>query len=230
MNRVWIYLGIGAAATAALIFWLSGERPGSLDDRDSQIGLVHSLLLLVLVGSALLVRRHLPSGMEVLRNGIIWIVIGLVLVLGYSYRDSFSRSWNRVVAELMPGHAVRTGDGEVLIRAQGKHFVVDAMVDGTQIPLLLDTGATDVTLSRRDARRIGIDVGRLNFSQVTRTANGLGRAAPIRLREIRIGDIIVRDVQASVNDAPLGVSLLGNSFLEKLSHYSVNGSLLTLRQ
>ena len=54
--------------------------------------------------------------------------------------------------------------------------------------------------------------------------------APITLPQIRIGPIEVRDVPASVNGVPLNASLLGMSFLERLSGYRVENGTLTLRQ
>ena len=84
MKRVWIYSFIGIGLTALLIYLLSGLNPQSLEDRDTQIGLVHSLLLLALVGSAVLVRGKLPKLWEMIRAGTIWVLVGLILILGYS--------------------------------------------------------------------------------------------------------------------------------------------------
>jgi aspartyl protease family protein len=87
-----------------------------------------------------------------------------------------------------------------------------------------------VVLTNRDARKLGFDLEKLAYTQRTETANGVGMGAPVMLREIRIGPIVVNGVRAMVNQAPMSNSLLGISFLERLSGYSVEDGTLTLRQ
>jgi aspartyl protease family protein len=231
MNRVWLLVGIGVALFAALLFWLSDLRPQALDSRDSQISMVHGLLLLVLVGSAFLVRWRVQSLGQWGRYALVWIGIALVLVVGYSYRADIERVWSRSLAGLMPGHPVEVTPGTVIVTAgEDRHFWLDATVDGASLHFLVDTGATNVVLNRQDARRIGLAVDSLSFTQRTETANGIGFGAPIRLREIRVGPIVVRDVRALVNKAPMSSSLLGIEFLERLSGYSVKDGTLTLQR
>ena len=125
--------------------------------------------------------------------------------------------------------AAATFDNEVAIRKDGNgHFLLKAYVNGKEIRFLVDTGASEVILSERDAARAGLNLRNLNYSRRYRTANGLVSAAPVTLRDIRIGQLRVRDVDASVNSAPMGVSLLGMSFLERLTGYSVRSDRLVL--
>lgn len=108
------------------------------------------------------------------------------------------------------------------------HFLVDAEVNGTTITFLVDTGASSVVLSPQDARRVGLGPERLRFTERFGTANGTVRAAPVELREIRIGQLAQRYVPASVNEAPMGISLLGMTFLSRLESWSVEGGRLAL--
>lgn len=230
MKRVWLLVGVGVALFAALLFWLNDQRPQALDSRDSQIGIVHGLLLLVLVGSAVLVRWRSQSLGQWGRYALVWIAIALVLVVGYSYRSQINSVWSRSLALVMPGHPVQLTPGTVIVGAgEDRHFRVDATVDGAAMQFLVDTGATSVVLNRQDARRIGFTNDTLSFTRRTETANGIGLGAPIRLREIQVGSIVVRDVRALVNKAPMSSSLLGINFLERLSSYSVKDGLLTLK-
>ena len=87
-----------------------------------------------------------------------------------------------------------------------------------------------VTLNRRDATRIGFDIDRISFSQSIQTANGIGRGATIRLRSIKIGPIVVKNLKALVNQAPMSTSLLGINYLENLSAYTVKRDTLILTQ
>jgi aspartyl protease family protein len=118
---------------------------------------------------------------------------------------------------------------ELVYRADSRgHFYLDAEVNGTPVHFLVDTGATLVSLSPQDARAIGLAPDELNFSAVMSTANGTARAAPLRLRSLRLGQLEVEDVPAVVMERPMGVSLLGLSFLNRLDGYSIRDGRLTL--
>jgi aspartyl protease family protein len=117
----------------------------------------------------------------------------------------------------------------LVVRAgHGGHFWVEAEIDGATLPFVVDTGATSVTLSRDAAALIGLRLGERDYTEPHRTANGIVRTAPVQLREVRIGALSVRDVDASVNPHLAGVSLLGMSFLKRLDGYEVRGDRLML--
>jgi aspartyl protease family protein len=103
------------------------------------------------------------------------------------------------------------------------------MVNGAPITFLVDTGASSSVLTMADAERLGFRPESLRFTQRFGTANGEVRGAPVVLREIRIGQFSLYDVPASVNEAPLSVSLLGMSFLRRLNGYGVEDGRLVLR-
>lgn len=109
------------------------------------------------------------------------------------------------------------------------HFLIEAQVDGRPITFLVDTGASDIVLTLDDARRLGLEPRTLEYTQRYATANGEVRGAPVVLRELRIGQFRLFDVDASVNEAPLGISLLGMDFLEQLDSYEVERGRLVLR-
>jgi aspartyl protease family protein len=231
MMRVWLIVGIGIAALAALVFWLAGERPDVLAIDDNQMRLTYLLLLLVLVGSGLIVRWRDRPKLKWLQHGLIWAALGLVLIVGYSYRTDVRGLWTRTLAEVMPGRAMEIAAGTAIVRAgSDRHFRIDAKVDGTPIRFLLDTGASMVVLNRRDASKIGFNLDKLAFTQRTQTANGVGMGAPVRLREIRIGPIVTKNIRAMINKTPMSTSLLGVNFLDRLSGYSVKDGTLTLTQ
>ena len=112
------------------------------------------------------------------------------------------------------------------------HFMVDVGINGIAVRFLVDTGATRVMLTEEDARRVGLPVDALDYSDRYETANGPIHAAPITLRDMRIDGFEVAEVDATVTQGPLGVSLLGMSFLNRLSGYEVGpqGLVLKLRE
>ena len=90
---------------------------------------------------------------------------------------------------------------------------------------MLDTGASFVTLTPRDAERAGVDTGALDFATPIRTANGEIRAAEITLETLQVGPIERHQIAALV--APpnsLDQSLLGLSFLNTLKGYSITAA------
>ena len=121
-------------------------------------------------------------------------------------------------------------DLEYVIEAgAGGHFVIEAVVNGAPVTFLVDTGATNIVLTMADAERLGFRPETLRFTQRFASANGEVRGAPVVLRELRIGQFSLFDMPASVNEAPLRVSLLGMSFLKRLNGYGVDDGRLILR-
>jgi aspartyl protease family protein len=204
-----------------------------------------TLEIVILAGGLLLVAIYivvLLSGernqlLQAVRYLLIWAAIGLALVAGYSYREELSEVASRVAGELWPAGRLisvsTTENGEKAVRVRRRsddHFVVRATVNGQAMTLLVDTGASTVVLRPADAQRAGIDTGDLNYTVAVHTANGTTYAAPIHLRAIAIGPLIVRDVNALV--APPGSlkeNLLGMSFLRRLRSYEFSKDFLTLR-
>jgi aspartyl protease family protein len=115
----------------------------------------------------------------------------------------------------------------VIRAAEGGHFAVEARIDGRPIAFLVDTGASQVTLRASDAARLGLRPAPRDFSVKVVTANGEGRAAPVQLSMVEVGDITVRDVSALVApDEALGVNLLGMSFLSRVRWSHERGRLV----
>ncbi len=107
------------------------------------------------------------------------------------------------------------------------HVVVDAVVNGAAMRMLVDTGASFVTLTPADARAAGIGPGELVFDRRASTANGVVRMAIVTLREVRLGQLALGDVRAAVIEH-LNVSLLGMSFLDRLQSYQMREGKLTI--
>lgn len=166
---------------------------------------------------------------QALKYALIWLGIFSFVFLGYAYQDLLLQGWSQVKGELMPYSAIEHKDGSVsFTRAEDGHFHIEALVEGKPVRFMVDTGATRTILTLDDAQRLGIDQNNLTYNQLTETANGKVFDAAIRVSEMKVGPIIIRNIRASVSRNMEGYSLLGMSFLEKLKGYKVEGNRLTL--
>jgi aspartyl protease family protein len=103
---------------------------------------------------------------------------------------------------------------------------------GQSIPVLVDTGASAVSLPFEVAQRLGFKLNDADFRASASTANGSTKVAPVTLDEVRVGDIVVRNVRAVVAKpgALAGSSLLGMSFLSQLTKVeTAHGTLRLVR-
>ena len=139
--------------------------------------------------------------------------------------------WQRITASLNPGQPVSFADNRVQI-ARGKtgDFIVKASVNNQDIDFLFDTGANAVVLTYDDAIRSGFTPERLTFSVRVDTANGQTTAAPIRIGKIQIGSIVRENIRGLIaNKQDLKSSLLGMTFMNELSGFSVSGDTLVFK-
>ena len=114
-----------------------------------------------------------------------------------------------------PASASSAQSATLTANAQG-HFMAEGQINGGSIRFLLDTGATQVALSSADANRLGIDY-RKGQPGLMGTANGTAMAYKVTLNTVRVGDIVVNNVEAAVlegNQIPF--ALLGMSFLNRM--------------
>lgn len=110
------------------------------------------------------------------------------------------------------------------------HYIVHPSVENYRIKMMVDTGASIVALTAADARALGIKSDTGSRKIMLNTANGAVTGFRTVLREIRLGDIVVRNVDAVVlPERALSMSLLGNSFLGKLQGYEVQTGRMVLR-
>jgi aspartyl protease family protein len=125
---------------------------------------------------------------------------------------------------------VQTADHELVIPqdAEGSYVVI-GKVNGERVRFVVDTGATDTVLSPADARRLGVPIERLAYRAESETANGVGYGAPYRAQRLEVGAIALTDFPMTVNRAPMSVSLLGLSFLNRLEAYEFRGRKLILK-
>lgn len=228
MNTRIIALIVGAIGVGGLIIYLVDRFPGALDTDADQASLVRALVILLMVASFVVLSPRLNLK-GALRNIVIWLGIGALILTVYTLREDFQQLGERITGEVMPFQASENTNGDLILkRGQDGHFHMEVAVNGEPIRFLVDTGASIVTLSEDDARRAGYDPGSLDYTLQFSTANGTAWGAPIRIDQMKAGPLVARDVRAAVGGAGMSKSLLGMSFLNQLNGFSVAGDTLIL--
>ena len=129
-------------------------------------------------------------------------------------------------AQVNLGGRMSDGGGRqiVLSAESGGHFFSSGNINGKTVRFLVDTGATNVSMSQDDADRIGLDY-KNGQRGMSRTANGVVPVYRTTLTSVRVGDVVVYNVDATIVPGQIGHVLLGNSFLTRFQMRRENDKL-----
>lgn len=184
--------------------------------------LFYLILLLAAVGGWFFAEGRQAWG-KTLRQAAAWVLIfiGAIAVVGL---------WSDIRGDIVPRQAVvAKGIIEVPQNFDG-HYYLTLELNGEPVDFLVDTGATDIVLTRNDAERVGIDTRDLAFNGRANTANGSVAIARARINEISLGPIIDRGVPVSVNGGEMEGSLLGMSYLQRFDRLEFSDGTLILER
>ena len=180
-------------------------------DGDSIARLAYLSLLGVAV-VAWFISQNRQTLNKTLQQAMAWvfIFIGVIAVVGL---------WEDIRSTVSPVPQLTvTGETIEVPRSADGHYYLPVEVDGQTITFLVDTGASQIVLSSRDAERIGVDLNQLNYFGRALTANGEVRTAPVRLETVTLGPITDQNISAWVNEGELHQSLLGMDYLHMFSN------------
>ncbi len=226
-SLLWILLAILTVALFVLALRHEGAI-ASLRQYDFSSGTTKAVALVIVGAMALALFRQRLS--RVLESALIWLIIVLLLAVGYTYRFELREVADRVLAELIPGHAASRGRTVEIVRGSGGSFSVATHINGARVSMMLDTGASAVVLTQEAAKSAGLPLEVLNYTVSIDTANGRTRAAPVTLDRISVGGITERAVPALIaQPGQLRSNLLGMTFLNRLESWEVRGDKLLLR-
>jgi aspartyl protease family protein len=227
-SLLWIVLiGLSVAVLALVLRHDAGSIAGLRNEDFAS--LTWNVVILVVLGAAVLVmfRGRLT---QALQAALFWIAIVLLIALAYTYRFELRQVADRVLAELVPGYAASRGQTVEIARGRAGEFSVRARVNGAQIPMVLDTGASAVVLTQEAAKAAGLPLEVLSYTVNVETANGRTRAASVTLDRIAVGGIVELSVPALIaQPGQLRTNLLGMSFLNRLQGWEVRGDKLVMR-
>jgi aspartyl protease family protein len=162
-------------------------------------------LMIVFIGGYLVVEFRSRMG-QAARGFAAWGLIFVAMTAGYAL-------WNDLEGKITPFQS--TGDaGQIAIpRAQDGHYYLVLEIAGKPLEFMVDTGASNVVLSQRDARSLGLDPTSLNYLGSAQTANGRVRTARVTLDDVVLGSVRDANLTAYVNDGEMDISLLGMDYL-----------------
>lgn len=155
---------------------------------------------------------------------VVWglIFMGVIAVFGL---------WGDLRNTVSPGSYSVQGEGRIeLSRFGDGHYYLTANVNGAEVDFVVDTGATMIVLTEKDAARAGFDPTSLAYVGRALTANGEVRTAPVWLDRVSVAGIEDRGIGALVNEGELEQSLLGMNYLDRFSSVEIsNGRMILTR-
>ena len=187
----------------------------------------HLYLLIALVAIAVAIVLRVRLLRTILNIAVTAGLIGLLIVVVIQ-RGRFDPYFSRIVSALHLGGQEVVGK-EVRIRmAPDGHFWARVRIAGVERRMLIDSGATLTALSSGTAAAAGLQTNTRLFPVVLNTANGSITARTATLPELRLGDIIARDLPVVVSPAFGDTDVLGMNFLSMLKSWRVEGRELVL--
>jgi len=224
-----VTLGIVIILVFAATWVLSSPNAANLYQQ-LDLHLIPPLALLLILG-AMVVYTWSGRPSQMAKSLLIWAGVSACLAMGFIYREDLKTVASGFDSEWTASATETIGDGVVSLRAaENGHFFASAMVNGTHVDFLVDTGATIVALTEFDALRLGFNRDELIYDRPLSTANGQTLAAGVMLDQITIGDIEITNVRGAVLEDGLEVSLLGMTFLNQLGSFTVDQDRMIMRQ
>jgi aspartyl protease family protein len=183
--------------------------------------LIYLIVLLVMVAGWFFMQTR--EGLNrTLQHAAVWamIFIGGAAAVGL---------WQDISGGTSRGQFVTGEEGQIVVpRSRDGHYHLTLRINDATVDFVVDTGATQMVLTKEDAERAGLQPDALNYLGRANTANGEVSTAFVRLETVRLGDVTDRDVPAVVNGGELFQSLLGMGYLQRWGRIEIAGGELIL--
>ena len=189
---------------------------------DFELGQILGAAFLALIVITALVSSGRRGWGRTIKQSAAWAAIFIVTIAGVGI-------WQDIQTNTQKAQAISPYDGAVTVpRSRDGHYYLTLGVNGQPIDFVVDTGATNIVLTKADAERVGFSLTELNFFGRANTANGEVRTAPVRLQEVTLGAARDTNVAAYVNEGEMFQSLLGMSYLQRWSSIEIRNNALIL--
>lgn len=180
------------------------------------------LVLLGLMVSGWFFAQGRGSWNKTLQQAAVWAFIFGGAIVAYGLWDDISRT-------VLPQQSVFADENRIVVpRSPNGHYYIEAEVNGAPVRFVLDTGATSLVLTQKDAAAAGLLDSDLTYFGRAMTANGEVRTAPVRLDSMKLGHVTDTNVVAVVNEGEMSNSLLGMTYLQKWGTIQIADNTLTL--
>jgi aspartyl protease family protein len=188
---------------------------------DNIASLIYLTLLAVVVGGYFLLANRHQMG-RIAQQGAIWALIFVGVAASAALWDDIRGATDTRQSVFQDGERI------VARRAPDGHYHLTLGINGAPVRFLVDTGASDMVLTLRDAARAGLDEADLRFVGRAVTANGMVETAPVTLDRVELGGIVDRNIPAQVSSGEMPGSLLGMRYLSRFAEVTLSGDTMTL--
>jgi len=183
--------------------------------------LIYLIVLLAMVAGWFFMQSR-PNMNKSLQQAAVWGLIFTGAAAGVGL-------WQDITRDTARQQLTISEEGEIVLpRGRDGHYYLTAEINGAAVRFVVDTGASDIVLTKADAARIGIDPEALDYLGRAGTANGETRTAFVRLDEVVVGPAVDHNVPAVVNDGDMSQSLLGMGYLQRWGRIEISGGELRL--
>jgi aspartyl protease family protein len=242
-RRLGLVLWLGVLAlTVGMVVGLAILLPGQTPGEQDIFRVLRLVGLAALVSSGLMAARRIDMA-QAARHALAWAAILILLALLYQDRTDVLDMGRRLATVFAPAqplvsHPTVTASNtssqtspsvvEVDIgRSDSGGFYATGEVNGAPVRFLVDTGSSEIVLSPQDASRVHLATG--GEAKPAETANGVASGEEGNADSVAVGPLRLTSVPVFVNSAPMSVSLLGLTFLDRLDSYEVHGDRMILR-
>ena len=184
-------------------------------------------LLLLILPISVLIARRVPV-LRVVLSLVSWAVIAGLLLVVITERERFDPYLQYVTRLLKLDDQNVVGEETRIRMSADGHFWAKVTIDGVNRRMLVDSGATLTALSTDTAAAASLDVRASLIPIVLNTATGRIQARSATVRDLKLGDIVARDLPVVVSPAFGDTDVLGMNFLSKLKSWRVEGNTLIL--
>lgn len=188
---------------------------------DNIAQLIYLGTFVLVLGGGFLLTSKLKLG-QTMQMASVWVLIflGAIAAVGL---------WGDIQDDLYPYQTQFSEEGAVTVpRERDGHYYIRLQINDAPVDFVVDTGASDIVLTKSDAEKAGLDPENLNYLNRAFTANGEVHTAAVRLDTVAIGPHQDRDVYAVVNGGEMEKSLLGMGYLQRWGKIEISAGKMTL--